>query len=94
MGEPMAIRIWIKGDGSGHELRLAYRDGNNQRKTEDFEEGTLASTGWHAAVAKLPPDVVFPLKLESIYVLRNSDENSHTSGVIYLDDITALYHPE
>ena len=94
IGAPMAIRIWVKGDGSSNELRLAYRDAGNNRKTVSFEDGTLTDTNWHAAVAKLPPDAGYPLKLESIYVLKNSEEPTRLYGVIFIDDVTALYRPQ
>jgi len=94
LGEPMAIRVWVKGDGSKNELRLAYRDAENERKTVGFDDGTLADTNWHAAVVKLPSDATFPIKLESIYVLKNSEDPTAMSGTIFIDDVTALYRPQ
>lgn len=93
LGRPIGIRIYVKGDGSDHELRLAYRNGKDKRITEAFEQNTLSNTQWHTATVKIDPEEVFPLKLESIYVLKNEEMQTKSSGTIYFDDVIGLYPP-
>ena len=94
LGRPMAVMIYVKGNGSTHELRMAYRNKYDGRKTVSFTEGTLSSTSWHKATARIPPDEYFPVKFESIYVLKDKEATSRMSGKIYLDEITGLYPPQ
>ena len=93
LGAPMAIKLWVKGNGSSHQLRVAYTNKYDNRTTITFGEGTLSSTQWHSTVAKIPAYEEYPITLESIYVLKDPEATSKLSGTIYIDKLTGLYHP-
>lgn len=94
LGSPIAVSIWVRGDGSDHRLRMAYRDHLNDRYTVSFSENALKNTAWHVVIAHIPDNAVFPLRLESIYILKNSGDSDHTSGAIGFDDLSAHYPPD
>lgn len=93
-GTPMGISVWVRGDGSSHELRLAYRDRRGKRFTVPFSENALKDSGWHKVSAKIPPNTEFPIRIESIYILKDSEGKSSNSGSIKLDELTAHYPPD
>jgi two-component system NtrC family sensor kinase len=94
MGCPKMISLYAKGDGSLHMLGLAYRDKLDQTYTVSFTENALHSTDWHLVSARIPDNAKFPLKMESIYVLKNNKDFSHKNGTIELDGISAHYLKE
>jgi len=94
LGAPMAVKVWVKGDGSSHQLRMAYRNKYDGRRTVSFNDGTLALNYWHHAVAKIPPSEEFPITFESIYVLKDQEATWRMSGSISIDDLTGLYPPQ
>jgi two-component system, NtrC family, sensor kinase len=87
MESPRTMSLFVKGDGSLHQLGLAYSDKLDEKHTVSFTENALQSTDWHLVTARIPFDAVFPLKLESIYVLKNGCDVSHKSGEIELDHV-------
>lgn len=93
-GTPMGISVWVRGDGSSHELRLAYRDKKGKRYTVPFTENALKDTGWHKVSAKIPPQTDFPIRIESIYILKDTEERSPNSGSIKIDELNAHYPPD
>ncbi len=88
---PRAIGVWVYGDASGHWLRANYFDGNGQRQVLDLTAvGGLDWTGWRFVQADVPADAVLPLTFERVYVVEiNPDRQSR--GVLYFDDLVALY---
>lgn len=93
-GTPMAVSIWVRGDGSQHQLRIAYRDMMNKRYTEAFTEEALKDINWHLVKALLPDGAQLPLRIESIYVLKNINDRSHMTGLIRIDELSAHYPPQ
>jgi hypothetical protein len=94
LGYPIAVSLFVRGDGSLHQLRIAYRDRLDRRFTVSLTQNALLNTEWHVVSARVPEDAEYPLRLESIYVLRNSDDHIHTSGLIGIDDISAHYRAD
>jgi len=93
-GSPMAISLWVRGDGSLHQLRIAYRDSQGARFTEPFTEEALKDTNWHMVKAPVPEEAKPPLRIESIYILKTADDRGHMSGNIKIDDLSANYPPQ
>lgn len=105
-GRPLAIGIWLYGDGSRHWVRGNYRDGTNAQKVIDFtrapsptpttrldcgrRDGGIEWIGWKYLGAPIPADAVLPLKWERVYVVETSDVCDNASAV-YLDDLRAVY---
>ena len=89
-GSPKTINLFVKGDGSLHQLGLAYRDKLDQKYNVSFTENALQSTDWHLVSARIPDNAKFPVKLELIYVLKNNSDVSHKSGAIELEDIDRM----
>lgn len=88
---PRAIGVWVYGDASGHWLRANYIDGHGQRQVLDLTAvGGLDWTGWRFVQAEIPADAVLPLTFERVYVVEMHPERQ-TRGVLYFDDLVALY---
>lgn len=88
---PRAIGIWVYGDASGHWLRANYIDGDGNRQVLDLTAvGGLDWIGWRFVQAEIPPDAVLPLTFERVYVVEMHRERQ-TSGVLYFDNLVALY---
>lgn len=90
IGSPKMINLFVKGDGSLHNLGLAYRDKLARKSIVSFTENALQSTDWHFVSTRIPDDAKFPVKLELIYVQRNGGDVSHNSGTIEIDDIDRM----
>lgn len=88
---PRAIGIWVYGDVSGHWLRANYIDGDGQRQVVDLTAvGGLDWVGWRFVQADIPADAVLPLTFERVYVVEMHRERQGR-GVLYFDDLVALY---
>lgn len=90
-GQPKAIGIWVNGDGNNHWLRGRLLDGNGKEVTIDFtEESGLNWYGWKYVEAKIPENLVLPIKFERIYIAE-TNENKQGKGAIYFDKLQAVY---
>ncbi|TCT16341.1 S-layer family protein [Natranaerovirga pectinivora] len=92
-GSPTKIGLWVYGDGSGNWLRGQLRDGNNQVINIDFvdlQKG-IDFVGWKYLEAEIPKGRPLPLRMEAPVRLMRINENSKSKGVIYVDEIRALY---
>lgn len=89
-GTPIALRLRVYGDNSGHWLRGRVRDGNGDLHNIDFTR-EINFTGWETLTARLP-DVPAPFTIDRIYtVVTESFETQRNSVTFY--GLSALYAP-
>lgn len=99
-GEPTGLIVWVYGDGKGNFLHTWIKDATGQRRQYTF--GRIYHTGWQQMVAMFDtgrgwPNVRidgpesaslnYPLSLNAL-VLDVAADNSGSSGVVYLDEVT------
>ncbi|MBS4190218.1 phosphodiester glycosidase family protein [Bacillus sp. FJAT-49705] len=89
-GSPKKIGMWVYGDGKGHWLRMQLKDGNNQDVQLDFTKN-IDWTGWKYVEASLPPGLKTPLKIDVPVRYMETNDSNKNSGVIYIDQIQAVY---
>ncbi|SIS42605.1 phosphodiester glycosidase family protein [Salimicrobium flavidum] len=88
---PKQLGVRVHGDGGEHWLRAHIVDGEGERHNVDFtEEDGLDWTGWKYVKADLPEDLPQPITFSRIY-LAEASENEKDHGVIFLDELKALY---
>lgn len=88
---PVAIGMWVYGDGASHWLRGTIIDANGTNHTINFtEEGKLDWTGWKFVTAEIPANIAYPIKLDRIYVAEAVAEKQG-KGTLYFDKLQALY---
>jgi hypothetical protein len=103
---PLAIGVWVYGDGSRHWVRGNFRDGTGAPKVVDFtaapgpapasradclrRTGGIDWVGWKYLETPIPDDTVLPMSWERVYVVEVSDLCDDVSAV-YLDDLRAVY---
>jgi len=90
-GEPIALRLHVHGDGSGHWLRGRVRDGNGVAHNIDFVRH-MNFIGWETVTALLP-NVPAPFSLESIYLVT-LESDVYTVHMVYFYGLEALFAPE
>jgi hypothetical protein len=92
LGDPMALRLSVMGDGSGDWLRGRITDAAGQEFAIDFERN-VESMDWHEVTALIPEDAEAPIKLERVYMAATESGSDRTS-LVYLDSLVALYAPD
>jgi len=94
-GYPERIGVWVYGDGQKHWLRSGLRDGNNAAINIDFVSQTqgIDFVGWKYLEAEVPKGRPLPLKVESPIRYMETNNANKTAGVIYVDQLRALYGP-
>ncbi|MCL2049285.1 MAG: phosphodiester glycosidase family protein [Defluviitaleaceae bacterium] len=90
-GEPVALRMQVYGDGSGHWLRGRVFDGNGTSHNIDFAR-TVDFEGWETVTAILPANAPPPFSIDRIYMasLENNEPSTHRA---YFYRLEALYVP-
>ncbi|MDF2677770.1 MAG: hypothetical protein K0Q97_2097 [Bacillota bacterium] len=89
--KPKAIGMWVYGDGKNHWLRSRITDANGKETKLTFAE-VVDWTGWKWVEAKIPTGVLYPIKLNNIY-LAEINETRKDAGTIYLDNLRVMYEP-
>lgn len=87
-GNPTSIEMQVKGDGSDNMLKAVLKDRNNREYVIPVVNN-LNSTEWVTARLTVPIDVVYPIRLDKLYVATFStieDEN----GIVYIDSISSI----
>ncbi len=104
-GAPLALGLWVRGDGNGHWLRGELRDAQNEGFYLNFTEakpGVDWKDGWRflrattVYPAPMSPHAQIPqppLRLASLYIAQTSDDRK-TSGSLCFDGLVALDLPE
>ncbi|MCL1883992.1 MAG: phosphodiester glycosidase family protein [Defluviitaleaceae bacterium] len=89
-GEPIALRMQVYGDDSGHWLRARVRDAEGNSHNIDFAR-ELDFVGWETVIARLPNRPA-PFTLDRIYMVTlESFEATRHLAIFY--GLEALYAP-
>ncbi len=89
LGEAMALRAMVRGDGQRVWLRVAVRDGNGLRETHTLFDGTLGNE-WRAVQCDLPEGIKAPVVWESVYVVTLKDGLTATTGRVDWDRLEVV----
>nr|WP_166243439.1 phosphodiester glycosidase family protein [Paenibacillus turpanensis] len=94
-GYPEKISMWVYGDGQKHWLRGQLRDGDNKAAPIDFVDSKngVNWVGWNYVEATVPKGKSLPLSLDLPVRYMETSNNNKTKGVIYVDQIRAVYGP-
>lgn len=87
-GSPSTITLSAKGNGTDQWLRGRISDAAGNTYTVDFSKG-LNWSGWKDVTANIPAEVVYPIKLETIYVAALSNTNTGVQSAAF-DNIRAV----
>lgn len=90
IGSPLAIGAWVYGDGGGHLLRCRLMAKDGKDAAFDMSPRMDWEGEWRFVGFRVPPDLVGPLKLMSVYVAE-TDPQKRGRGLIYIDEVRALY---
>lgn len=90
--KPLAIGMWVYGDGNNHWLRTRITDAYDTQVKIDFEE-EVNWTGWKWVEAKIPEGIAYPITLKNIY-LAEINETRKDTGTIYIDNLRIMYEPK
>lgn len=88
LGQPIALRFWVYGDGQNAWLRVKLRDGKGQTQLLDAARRVDWKGTWKEVRVPISEDIPTPLTLESIYVIE-TDAAKKPKGVLFIDDLTA-----
>lgn len=83
-----SIQMQIKGDASNNIIKAVLKDRNNKQYILPVLSD-LTSTDWVTANIIMPLDIVYPVRLDKLYVASLSTTSSE-NGVIYIDDISEI----
>lgn len=80
-GEPAELRLKVNGDNSGHWLRAEVRDVKGKVYYLDLAK-QIDWIGWKELIVPIPPNIIYPITIKSIYVvhLENSKDSTRTDG--------------
>lgn len=94
-GYPEKISVWVYGDGKKHWLRGQLRDGNGAAVDIDYtdEKPGLEFTGWKYIEAAVPKGRPLPLQISMPIRYMETKNTNKNAGVLYIDQIRALYGP-
>ena len=88
-GEPKALTLSIKGNGTGQWVRGYIVDANGVQSTIDFSRN-VNWTDWRDVTAQLPENLAYPIKLTTIYVAALENTNTNQQ-VMYFDNLRGQY---
>lgn len=106
--QPNAFQIWVYGDGEGNFLNIWVRDKNDRKwqftfgrvnHNQTWQQMTAqisVAPGWPNEIVDGKPaptgGIAYPLRLDAL-VIDGVDAELPSSGVIYVDDLTAVSLP-
>lgn len=85
---PTSIQMQIKGDSSKNMVKMVLKDNNNKEYILPVLN-EMTSSDWVTASVNIPSDVVYPVRIDKIYVATLST-TAKESGTIYIDSINAM----
>jgi hypothetical protein len=98
IGDAVALRAWVYGDGRGHWLRAKITDGQGQDFNLDFAPVSATPnaaagprvdwTGWREVMAGIPAEAEPPIRWDTIYVSEFRPE-LQDSGALVFDALRA-----
>ncbi|MDR9855812.1 phosphodiester glycosidase family protein [Paenibacillus sp. VCA1] len=93
-GYPEKISMWVYGDGKGHWLRAQLRDSKGTIALDLTKEGIGVDwVGWKYVEADVPKGRTLPLTMDMPVRYMETSGAKKDAGVIYVDQIRALYGP-
>lgn len=84
---PIALKFFVYGDDSNNRLRGRIKDADGNDFTLDFLN-SIDFTGWRQVSSNIPADVKYPITLERLYVVSDSNYDV-TARTLYFDNVTA-----
>jgi len=84
-GRPIALGLWVDGDGKGAWLRAEIADRDGARRILDLAR-QVDWTGWRYLEAAIPSDLEPPIRLERIYAVETTRDKQY-SGSLRFDDL-------
>ncbi|MCI8341639.1 MAG: phosphodiester glycosidase family protein [Firmicutes bacterium] len=91
-GKPKALKLAIKGNGSGQWVRGKIEDSNGKEHTIEFTQN-VNWTDWRDATAQIPAEAAYPIKLTTIYVAALSNSNTNQQAM-YFDNLRGEFPTE
>jgi hypothetical protein len=89
-GQPKRVGVSVNGDNAhGEWLRMTLRDATGKPFYIDLAR-TIDWKGWKYVSASVPSGVVYPVKLDRIYLVEKDAAKKFT-GYILVDDLTVEY---
>lgn len=85
---PTSIQMQIKGDSSKNMVKMVLKDNNNKQYILPVLN-EMTSSDWVTASVNIPSDVVYPVRIDKIYV-ATQNTTAKESGTIYIDGINAM----
>ncbi|MBD0378810.1 phosphodiester glycosidase family protein [Paenibacillus sedimenti] len=93
-GYPEKISMWVYGDGRMHWLRAQMRDAKGAIPIDFTDQSTGVNwTGWKYVEATVPKGRTLPLTMDMPVRYMETQAAKKDAGVIYVDQIRALYGP-
>jgi hypothetical protein len=92
LGQPLALRLWVRGDGGSAWLRARLRDAQGHAQLLTFSRHLGRLGGWQELTAPLPPGLPGPLTLEALYLVE-TDPQAQPKGAIELAGLAGDYAP-
>jgi hypothetical protein len=87
LGTPIALKVWVYGDGQGAWLRARVRDAAGTITTLDLARRVDWNGSWRELRAPISEDLPGPVTLESIYLVE-ADAARKPKGAILIDDLS------
>lgn len=86
LGQPLALKLWVYGDGQGEWLRVRIRDAKKMTYTLDAVRKVDWKDAWREVRVPISEDIPGPVTLEAIYVVE-PDAARKIRGEILIDDL-------
>ncbi len=87
LGQPLALKLWVHGDGQGAWLRARIRDGKQNNHLLDLVRKVDWKDSWRELRLPISEDLPGPISLEAIYVVE-TDPNLKPKGTLLFDDLS------
>ena len=84
-GNPVSLKLDIKGNGSGQWVRARIIDGAGKEVIVDFSRD-VNWTDWKTVTADIPSGTTYPISLKTIYVAALSNTNTNQQ-VMHFDNL-------
>jgi len=91
IGEALAVRAWVYGDGLGHWLRGRITDAQGEEYNLDF--GRVDWRGWREVSAGIPVEAQPPIRWDAVYI-SEFQRDRRDSGVLVFDLLRAEVAPK
>ncbi|MFN3650303.1 MAG: phosphodiester glycosidase family protein [Armatimonadota bacterium] len=87
LGQPLAFKLWVFGDGLGTWLRARLRDAKGASHLVDIARNVDWKDTWRELRVPLSEDLPGPISLEAVYVVE-PDDTRKPKGALLIDDLT------